>query len=216
MIGVSYVGALSNAIRDFPDEPWGFEFGLFTTGWLRFREIKLAGGRIEGAMFRAGIESEDAGYYDAFVVYGDLFTPHEIAYFEQTMRQDGLSHQLRAAVLADQVEACHGVALARALGNLTGSPVAILSRNVRLTDEPATAEQYLYGTALLRSATEPAIYVELPEVLMADGFVTDPAYHRFLPQPADSDLPPQRDESHMTPEAGRIVLRHIVAAIGQV
>lgn len=137
----------------------------------------------------------------------------EIADFDESMAREGWSHQLRGKVLADLIAERHGMMLARGLANLTGAPIFTLSRNVRLTDQTATAKQYDHGIVLLHKLVEPAIYPGLPETLMAGGFTTDPIYHRFLPQPSDSDRLLQRDESHMTPEGGRIMSRHIIAAI---
>lgn len=130
LIGSSYIGAVYSAYRSktkSQEMAWSIDFYGHSNGG--FPNVEISGGHIRNVRFKSN-ESRPVSAYDAFVVYADLPSPHDVLKATVSASQAGCSQQVVGQVASDLIQTSNAFRIAQALRNQTGKPVLVLSANV--------------------------------------------------------------------------------------
>lgn len=216
VIGSSYLGAVYKAYEQRrPNLKIGFDF--FGNGRMSFGLIDVAEGQISNIRFFNTDNRKLTGVYDAYFIYGDMLSPHDLAMLERTSRKAGHSSQLIAALKEDTIRGTETWRLLDKLGKTVTQPIHTLSCNVMLNAGPLKGEdEYNRNVAVLKTIVGPG-YHEFPRQIFSEDFTPKADYYKdsvYLDgQAADPQKHANHDLYHMNPTGGDMILDSMIAAV---
>ncbi|CAL4869165.1 hypothetical protein MMA231_03456 (plasmid) [Asticcacaulis sp. MM231] len=219
VIGSSYMGAVYKAYELDMQKSAQVEIDFFGNGRMSFGLIDIVGGEIKNARFRNS-KNAATSVYDAFFIYGDMLTPHDMIATEKKLRRHAYSSQVVASVKSDKIKGTQSWQLYNKVKNVTSKPVYILSSNVMLETPALTNEkQYQFGVNALEEVLGPNTYHPFPRTIFSDCFQPQDMYYKasvYLDgKAADPSRHANHDMCHMNELGGKLILDSMISRLGQ-
>lgn len=211
VLGSSYVGAVYSAYRSAVT-PVGFELDFYGHSNGGFPSVDVVDGRIRNTRFRSPGGDGLVSDYRAFVVYGDLPSPHDLSKIMGGCIRDGLSEQVTQALVADVITGKAAYRIAGKLRASTGRPVFLVSANVvSISKAKLNAVSYAGAVALIEDVLGEGVYIEFPGSLFDERYRPRPEFYKdsILLTGDKAGETPGHDYHHMNEAGGAEVLRAI-------
>lgn len=212
ILGSSYVGAVYSAYRNAGASA-EFELDFYGHSNGGFPSVDVVAGQIQNTRFRSPGGSGMVSDYDAFVVYADLPSPHDLSKIMGICARDGLSQQVTEALIADVVTSKAAYRIAETLRARTGRPVFLVSANVvSISKAKLDAASYARAVALIESALGAGVYIAFPGSLFDERYRPRPEFYKdsVLLTGDKARETPGHDYHHMNEAGGAEILRAIL------
>lgn len=218
VIGSSYIGAVYRAYKANLSAPGRYDIDFYGHSHGGFSNAEIVDGEVRNVRFKSPGHSVDVREYDAFVIYGDLPAPHDLAKRVNHCVHIGASQQLMRTLVKDVVQPTTAVRLADTLVALTGKPVLMVSGNVVIISKAKMKETH---NALLESlfdtALAPHIYLPFPRAIFDEEFLPDQRYYNgsvhLTGEKAEENT--GHDNHHMNEHGGLLILNAIMDRMDQ-
>lgn len=213
VLGTSYVGAVYKAYQTYRPAPGEYDIDFYGHSNGGFPNVEIQDGHFRNVRFRSPAQPVEVRDYDAFVVYGDLPAPHDLAKRINQCVQASASQQLLETLLKDIARGTTAFRLADSLRATAGKPVIMLSGNV-VAISKAKMNEALNArmVALFDKALAPHIYLPFPRELFNERFLPDDRYYngsiKLTGEKADENT--GHDYHHMNEQGGLVVLNAII------
>ena len=218
LIGSSYIGAVYTAYRNDPSagERYAFDFYGHSNGG--FPNTDIVGGQIRNMRFKSPAQPVDVGEYDAFVIYGDLPAPHDLAKKINVCVNAKASQQLMEALVTDIGRSTTSLRLADTLHAATGKPVLIMSGNVVIISRAKMGDaRHAFLVSLFDKALAPHIYIPFPRAIFLENFLPNDEYYQgsigLTGEKAQAET--GHDNHHMNERGGLLILQTMMDRLDQ-
>lgn len=215
ILGSSYVGAVYSAYRRGGSVA-GFALEFYGHSNGGFPNVDVVDGRIRNVRFQSPDAHGLVSDYEAFVVYADLPSPHDLSKIMGRCVRDGLSQQVSEALVADIITGKAGCRIAEKLRACTGKPVFLVSANVvSISKAKLNAASYARAVALIENALGEGVYIPFPENLFDERYWPRPEFYKdsVLLTGDRAEDTPGHDYHHMNEAGGAEVLQAILGRL---
>jgi hypothetical protein len=214
ILGSSYIGAIYCAFRTHKPAVDRYHMDFYGHSNGGFPNVDIVDGHIRNVRFKSLGRTDDINSYDAFFIYADLPTPHEMSKATGQCSAMGCSQQVIDAVARDIIQLKTSFRLANMMASSTKKPVFMLSRNVDLVSKTKMHDaRYAYNVSVIERAIAPHTYVPFPRNLFDDRLLPNQIYYTGSvaltgERPAANES--GHDNNHMNEGGGLLVLNAIV------
>ena len=214
IIGNSYAGALFRALQLNPALRQS-DIDFHVAGGDNFQHARVEDRRIVNARALADLHCSSVTDYDAVFVYGTFPSPQELALLRRKLRKLAYSSQVIDQTAQDVMAASESGRLCRALFEVCGDRVFVISKNVPSNLAVIRAEDVEQSLLAIEAFLLPVRYLRFPAGLFGPDHLPLAEYYknsvRITGAPPASEAQLKHDIYHMNPVGGEIMLRHIVA-----
>lgn len=213
ILGSSYIGAVYSAYKAAGPANGAYDLDFYGHSNGGFPNVEILNGHIRNVRFKSASNSLAVSAYDAFVIYADLPSPHDLAKVTRACAGAGYSQQVTEAVVSDTLAGKSAVRLYQTLKTLTGKPVFLISANVVLISQAKmNDERYAYNLGLIEKALGAGVYLPFPRSLFDAVYLPVGDFYKgsiTLTGDEAGDHDPGHDNHHMNEAGGRKILEAI-------
>ena len=219
VLGSSYIGAVYTAYREHKPATDRFTFDFYGHSHGGFSNVDIVDDHVQQVRFRSRKPTLPMSTYDAFVVYADLPSPHDISKITSACAAAGCSAQVTEATVRDVVRAKHSYSLYEKLVKSTERPVFLISCNVvSITQQKLSDERYKKNTELILKSLDPGVYIPFPDELFGENYAPRREYYNgsvLLTGQKAAEGESGHDNHHMNETGGWLVLKAIVERLDE-